>query len=102
MGEPEVSQREFATLCTFDPAVASQAVYGAGRSALERGKTSLLPTIATMPKPVKTLRASDPVTSDARGQWLVLIGDGGETSAEDIEAFFADIWPDVEPEATIQ
>lgn len=27
--------------------------------------------------------------------WLVLIGGPGETSAEDIEAFFADMWPDV-------
>jgi hypothetical protein len=55
-----------------------------------------------MPKPIKTLRAADPVPSDALGQWLVLIGDSGETSAEDIEAFFADIWPDIEPESTIQ
>jgi hypothetical protein len=55
-----------------------------------------------MPKPIKPLRAAEPVTPDARGQWLVLIGDSGETSADDIEAFFADIWPDVEPEATIQ
>jgi hypothetical protein len=55
-----------------------------------------------MPKPTKSLRAADPVTPDARGQWLVLIGDSGETSANDIEAFFADIWPDVEPEATVQ
>jgi hypothetical protein len=54
-----------------------------------------------MPKPIKNLRASEPVTPDAKGQWLVLIGDSGETSADDIEAFFADIWPDVEPEATI-
>ena len=70
---------------------------------MKRGKTHLLPSIAAMPKPVKTLRAADPVNSDARGQWLVLIGDSGETSAEDIEALFADIWPDVvEPEATIQ
>jgi hypothetical protein len=55
-----------------------------------------------MPNPIKTPCAADPVTSDARGQWLVLIGDSDETSADDIEAFFADIWPDVEPEATIQ
>ena len=55
-----------------------------------------------MPKPIKTLRAADPVTSDSRGQWLVLIGDSGETSADDIEAFFADLCPDIEPEATIQ
>ena len=55
-----------------------------------------------MPKPIKTLRDSEPVTPDARGQWLVLIGDSVETSADDIEAFFADIWPDVEPEVTIQ
>jgi len=54
-----------------------------------------------MPKPIKTRRASEPVTPDANGQWLVLIGDSGETSADDIEAFFADIWPDVEPAATI-
>ena len=54
-----------------------------------------------MPKPIKTLRDSEPVTPDAREQWLVLIGDSGETSADDIEAFFADIWPDVEAEATI-
>ena len=47
-------------------------------------------------------RAADPVVPDARGQWLVLIGDSGETSADDIESFFADIWPDVEPEAAIQ
>jgi hypothetical protein len=45
-----------------------------------------------MPKPIKTLRASKSVTPDAKGQWLVLIGDSGETSADDIEAFFADIW----------
>jgi hypothetical protein len=56
-----------------------------------------------MPRPIKTPRAANPVVPDAQGQWLVLIGDSGETSAEDIEAFFADIWPDVvEPEATIQ
>lgn len=53
-----------------------------------------------MPKPIKTLRGSEPVAPDR--QWLVLIGDSGETSADDIEAFFAEIWPDVEPEATIQ
>ena len=53
-----------------------------------------------MPKPSNTPR--DPVIPDVRGQWLVLIGDSGETSADDIEAFFADIWPDVELEATIQ
>lgn len=29
-------------------------------------------------------------------EWLVLIGGPGETSAEDIEAFFADMWPDVD------
>jgi hypothetical protein len=55
-----------------------------------------------MPKPIKTLRAADPVTSDAGRQWLVLLGDSVETSADDIEAFFADIWPDIEPESTIQ
>jgi hypothetical protein len=43
------------------------------------------------------------VIPGAQGQWLVLIGDSGETSADDIEAFFADIWPDVvDPETTIQ
>ena len=53
-----------------------------------------------MPKPIKTPRAA---VRDVQGQWLVLIGDSGETSADDIEAFFADTWPDVvEPEATIQ
>jgi hypothetical protein len=54
-----------------------------------------------MPKPIKNLPASTPVSPDAKGQWLVLIGGSGETSADDIEAFFADIWPDVEPEAII-
>jgi hypothetical protein len=34
-----------------------------------------------------------PVIPDAQEQWLVLIGDSGEASADDIEAFFADIWP---------
>jgi hypothetical protein len=55
-----------------------------------------------MPNPIKSPCAADPVTTDVRGKWLVLIGDSRETSADDIEAFFADIWPDVEPEATIQ
>ena len=55
-----------------------------------------------MIKPVKIPRASAPVTPEAKGQWLVLIGDRGETSAADIEAFFPDVWPDVEREATIQ
>lgn len=60
-------------------------------------------TYFPMPRPIKTPRAADTVIPDAQGQWLVLIGDSGETSAEEIEAFFADIWPDVvEPEATIQ
>jgi hypothetical protein len=54
-----------------------------------------------MAKPIKNLRAAQSVTPDPKGQWLVLIGDSGETSADDIESFFADIWPDVEPEATI-
>jgi hypothetical protein len=55
------------------------------------------------PKPVKTPRGAGPVIPGAQGQWLVLIGDSGETSADDIEAFFADIWPDVvDPETTIQ
>ena len=55
-----------------------------------------------MTKPIKSLRASETVTPIEMGQWLVLIGDSGETSADDIESFFASIWPDVEPEATIQ
>jgi hypothetical protein len=38
-----------------------------------------------MPKPIKPLRAAEPVSPDAKGQWLVLIGDSGETSADDIE-----------------
>jgi hypothetical protein len=49
-----------------------------------------------MPKPIKTLRAPEPVAPVEMGQWLVLIGDVGETSA-DIEAFFAEVWPDVGP-----
>jgi hypothetical protein len=53
-------------------------------------------------KLIKSLRASETVTPNEMGQWLVLIGDSGETSADDIEAFFADVWPDVEPEAAIQ
>ena len=28
------------------------------------------------PKPIKTPRAVDPVTSDAQGQWLVLLAGG--------------------------
>jgi hypothetical protein len=64
---------------------------------------SLGATAAPVPKPIKTPRAADPVIPDAQGPWLVLIGDSGETSADDIEAFFADIWPDVvEPETAIQ
>ncbi len=58
-----------------------------------------------MPKPInpiKNLRASEPLIHETKGQWLVLIGDSGETSADDIEAFFSEMWPDVEPEATIQ
>ena len=55
-----------------------------------------------MSKPIKSLRASETLTPKEMGQWLVLIGDSGETSADDIDAFFADIWPDVEPEAAIQ
>lgn len=55
-----------------------------------------------MPKPIEILRASEPVNPDVKGQWLVLIGGSGETSADDIEAFFADIWPDVDAEATLQ
>jgi hypothetical protein len=53
-----------------------------------------------MAKPTKNLRAPRPVTPDANGQLLVLIGNTGEASADDIEAFFADIWPGVDPEAT--
>lgn len=50
-----------------------------------------------MPKTLKALHAPVPATPDARGQWLVLIGDPGETSTDEIEAFFADMWPDVGP-----
>ena len=67
-------------------------------AAIDVEEMHLLP----MPKPIKTPRAAAPVIPDAQGQWLVLIGDSGETSADDIEAFFADVWPDVEPEAAIQ
>jgi hypothetical protein len=55
-----------------------------------------------MPKPADTLRPPEPTIPDAGGRWLVLIGDSGETSADEIEAFFAEIWPDVEPEPTLQ
>ena len=55
-----------------------------------------------MRKPNKPLLSSEPMTSTAAGQWLVLIDDTSETSADDIEAFFADIWPDVESEATLR
>ena len=55
-----------------------------------------------MSKPIKSLRASEAVAPNEMGQWFVLIGDSGEISADDIEAYFAAIWPDVEPEATLQ
>lgn len=55
-----------------------------------------------MPKPLDLLRAPETSTTETRGPWLVLIGDSGETSAEDIEAFFAEIWPELGPEATLQ
>jgi hypothetical protein len=50
-----------------------------------------------MTKPAKTPPAADVTTPATRGQWLVLIG---ETCADDIEAFFADIWPEVEERET--
>lgn len=55
-----------------------------------------------MPKSIDILHAPETQTADTKGKWLVLIGDSGETSAEDIEAFFAEIWPDLGPEATLQ
>ena len=56
--------------------------------------------LKSQPEPKRIVLVED-LATDA-GKWLVLIGDGGESSADDIEAFFADIWPEVEPEATIQ
>jgi hypothetical protein len=38
----------------------------------------------------------DHTGTDQGGRWLTLIG--GDTSADDIEAFFEEFWPDVQPE----
>jgi hypothetical protein len=53
-----------------------------------------------MPKSTKHFRASPPRAPARQGSWLVLIGGDGETPADEIEAYFAEIWPEVELEAT--
>jgi len=53
-----------------------------------------------MPRSTKQFCASPPAAPAKKGRWLVLIGGNGETSADEIEDFFAEMWPDVELKST--
>ena len=51
---------------------------------------------------IRTPRLLDEDSTMEAGQWLVLIGPGCESSAAEIEAFFAELWPEMEPSAAMQ
>lgn len=35
------------------------------------------------------------------GQWMVLIGESGETCASELEAYFAEVWPEVDSDTQL-
>ena len=75
------------------------AVLVAGSTTVEDAVTRLFCWITIMPYPTQLLRPPEPVAPAEKGRWLVLIGDEGETDADEIEAFFAEMWPEVAAEA---
>ena len=63
-------------------------------------KTAETTTMTKAPRAAERMAeiVVDHAGTERGGHWSTLIGDSAATSADDIEAFFAEFWPDVEPE----